>query len=413
MAREGTKELLPGSYIAEGMDQSQIGDKWDRKYQFTLSEQPLSNFSRASYNLTVRDVKTGETFYGEWNASSGKITFSLTWYGMVYQYDGTMDISQHTIHGMWYHKTPQNTSHQVDPGHSGTFNYKFESEDDIVLDIGLLHRDKDGACMKPQFKFAIQNSNFDAYVGVGDVRDGLEIGAGAEASTVIRREGSSWVEVVKSIKTKSKQDMLTYPGFKQLFGLIQEINKIEAMIFEKIGVNPAIDGVYFIIDAKIATGVSADLKLKLGWKDTDGYHMVGANGAIMVLVAAKVTIFGGYNPEKKTYKVLIGASNVTLTVFIRVEDKENKISFDEGLKAPLIACSDEIVVPNMYCCLGQPMNDENLGALIQYKVMYWVPFTNVIILLRCLYVYKQQKYRKFVEGNNLFKRFFVHIGISV
>eukprot|EP01083_Nonionella_stella_P283307 964135_1 len=414
-------ELKAGTWVVKGTDKSQTGAKFEQDYEFKLQEEAshyeMANGAHATYNLTVYGTHEGHLYPlcpGRWKAKSRKIIFVLEWYDTIYIYKGTCDTTHHKISGIWHAASPQ-LKH--DPGHCGTFLYQYETKtDDTEVDVGFLHRDQTGVHVRPQFKFGIKMANWEALMGIGDLQDGLEIGMGASVFTTIRREGSSWVEVVKSVKLKSKQDVINCPGLKQLFEIIQEINRLEALIFEKTGINPSVDGVYFIIDAKIHTGASVGVKVQLGWEDTDGYHMIGVCGEIMALVSAKVSVFTGYNPTEDKYKIIVGASNVGLTIIIQDAPKQpgQALHVGNSLKQPLNPSSDmnHMITPTFVLC--ESLTHERMKALSDHRVLYWLPFLNVIALLRGCWISCDSEYQRWrKENQEEFTRFMVHTVLSV
>eukprot|EP01083_Nonionella_stella_P119465 357110_1 len=415
MSQTPISELKAETWTVKGIDKSKIGTKFDEEFEFKLQEEPIhytmANGTRATYNLTVYGTHEGHLYPlcpGRWKAKSRKITFVMDWYDTMYIYKGVCDTTQRTISGIWHAVHPQ-LKHV--PAHSGTFLYEYEPKlDETVIDIGILHRDQSGVHVRPQFKFGIKMANCEALMGISDLQDGLEIGMGASVFTVIRREGSSWVEVVRSLKLKSKQDVINCPGLKQLFQIIQEINKLEAFIFEKTGINPSVDGVYFIIDAKIHTGASVGVKVELGWEDTDGYHMVGACGEIMALISAKVSVFCGYNPTQDKYKIQVGASNVGLTIVIQDAPKQQPGQGGNRLNEALNP-SSEVITPILLLC--DPLTDEKMKAFSDQRVWYWIPYLNILVLLRCWWIACDSDYQRWRKENRQeFARFILHAALS-
>merc|ERR1712154_538117 len=127
--------------------------------------------------------------------------------------------------------------------------------------------------------------------------------------------------------------------------------------------------------------------------DRDGYYMVGADAGIMALVEVGASLFSGYNPEKNTWKVVIGLSNVALAIFIRIKEKgelesDTNVNEDEVIKMPHMS--------------GVPMTNDVLDKQVRFGCMYWIPFCNAYWLFTAWRICKQPHYKKYVDGNKSF-----------
>eukprot|EP01083_Nonionella_stella_P221887 792272_1 len=420
-----SKPLTAGTYVVTGSDESKSDSSitWPRSYQFTLWEvenaltHVMANGTRAKYNLVVTDHTDNAIYPGKWIPKSRTIKFALQWDEEIYIYKGVCDTVNDEISGVWYPANPALNNHS---GHCGTFCYQFEPTMNATVDAGCWHGDREGVSLRPQFKFGAKFTNWEAWGGLGDLTDGIEVGIAVDAFTIIRREGSTWAQVVGSLKLKSEQDMLHSPGFRQLFQILQEINKLTALIYEKTGINPSIDGVYFVIDAKIKSGASIMGKASLAWAEgDDGYRMLGVSGEIMAILAAKIDMFWGYNATENKYKIIVGAANVTLTIYIHVLEIEPEAGVND-LEVPLNQTVTSLVkTPYLYGqrvgqCLGRSgLSDEYMKVICDVRVMYWVPYWNIVVLLRCWYICRQQEYRHWRQQSEEFNRFILHQVISL
>lgn len=186
------------------------------------------------------------------------------------------------------------------------------------LSVGALSLGSSGVALKPQFKFGAQVGNFTAEAGLHDVRDGLKISAEVEAAMAVQASGMSLQEVHDSIQFDT-------PGFREALDaakvfLSSRAEKL-ASVAESIGISKerletALNGkctgtkcspLTLKVQAEVGAGLSAHVCL--GWKDTQGYNMVGVGGKASAAVALSVSAFAGRHCKNKTAKIVLGITN--------------------------------------------------------------------------------------------------------
>eukprot|EP01083_Nonionella_stella_P029050 80061_1 len=186
-------------------------------------------------------------------------------------------------------------------------------------DAGPYHYDKKkGSSLKPQWKIGAKTSNVSVGGGIGDVRDGLDVGIGVSRFVKLHYEGATITDCLRSLKTKSKDDIMNYEGYKMLLGFIQRQNLLLATVLDKTGINLS-KGVWYDVEAKVSVALEVSAKLNLATgQDTEGYYMVGAGGKFMAGLGCSLDIFYGINATKRKQKVIIGCTGCELTVVVTV-----------------------------------------------------------------------------------------------
>ncbi|CAK0867701.1 unnamed protein product [Prorocentrum cordatum] len=186
------------------------------------------------------------------------------------------------------------------------------------LSVGALSLGSSGVALKPQFKFGAQIGNFTAEAGLHDLRDGLKISAEVEAAMAVEASGMSMQEVHDSIQCDT-------PGFREALDAAKVFmsNTTEkfAGIARSIGISKerlesALDGkcigkkctpMTLRVQAEIGAGFSAHVCL--GWKDTQGFNMVGVGGKASAAVSLSVSAFAGRHSKNKAARILLGITN--------------------------------------------------------------------------------------------------------
>jgi len=186
------------------------------------------------------------------------------------------------------------------------------------LSVGALSLGSNGIALKPQCKFGAQLGNFTAEAGLHDVRDGLKISAEVEAAMAVEASGMSLQEVHDSIQCDT-------PGFREALDAAKAFlsSRAEQLagIAESIGsskerLESALNGkctgtkcnpISLKVQAELGAGLSAHVCL--GWKDTQGYSMVGVGGKASAAVALSVSAFAGRHCKNKAAKIKLGITN--------------------------------------------------------------------------------------------------------
>jgi len=140
------------------------------------------------------------------------------------------------------------------------------------VSFGPLSITDKGVEVCPKMDFGVEFSNFHCNAGVGDVRNGLSLGAEGQFQQLFHGTGSSLEEFLRSLKAQDGvADGIINPLIHQSNRIISEVLRLVGMDIR--GAN--IDGVM-----KLATGFGVHGAAALGWQDTEGYNMVGAGGTV-------------------------------------------------------------------------------------------------------------------------------------
>jgi len=187
----------------------------------------------------------------------------------------------------------------------------------VQFDLGPISFGSRGVALKPQAKLGVTGENFNVDVGVGDVRDGLKVGAKAMAYVEAHAEGHDVLELHNTIHCKTA-------GFDDALRLAKELlgsgGSAIKDIAQALGVKPTLvetilagqaspDGrlAQLHLMAALQLGVSAEVRL--GWCDTKGYKLIGAGGMAASGVGLGVSIFAGEHISGKSMKIILAISN--------------------------------------------------------------------------------------------------------
>lgn len=197
--------------------------------------------------------------------------------------------------------------------------FKPSSKPKWAVHLGPLKIGSDGVKVQPKVNFGFQNRNVDLIAGVGDVRDGIKIGVDASVKKVYTTTGSSISEVLKNFDAAdetviSKYYKLAFPQSAVLGDIIKEaldqLAKIEP--FKR----PILAGSKITATVTGRAGVRVVGVANLGWKDTEGFNMVGG----VIGFEAGLGVKGGYQVGFKknpfTQRVVITAPYVVIDIRI-------------------------------------------------------------------------------------------------
>jgi len=184
------------------------------------------------------------------------------------------------------------------------------------VNLGPLSFGSRGLDLKPQFKVGAASANFSAELGLSDVRNGLRIAAKAEAKVEARAQGRSLSALHSSVHCET-------PGFREALkvakGLLASGSAARGRIAEALGLGaaqldaalpaeaPGEEPLLLRVKAAVALGTSAELRL--GWCDTQGYHMLGAGGSAAAAVSLGANVFAGKHASGASARVLLGIGN--------------------------------------------------------------------------------------------------------
>jgi len=203
------------------------------------------------------------------------------------------------------------------------------------LNLGPLSLGSKGIDLKPQLKLGVETSNFNAEIGVSDVRDGLKLAAKVEASVDAVTEGSSMHELHENIHCDT-------PGFREALkvakALLGKGSNVLVKIAEIVGITEESlmhifegkqadgseqankDRLHLVVNASIGVGASA--QLCLGWSNTQGYHMVGVGGEVAQGYALGGNVFAGKHRSGTSSKIILGIANFTFNYTVPLQVKE-------------------------------------------------------------------------------------------
>jgi len=178
-----------------------------------------------------------------------------------------------------------------------------EKEAVSSVNLGPLEVNKHGATIKPKFNIGVNVRGASVNAGILDVRDGLKGSVEAAIQKTYKTECHQLAECFRSLKARSKA-----PGVDHLIlGAARMLGKLgEVLKLNKVGSNTK------KIEAQVAVGTSVGVsgELYLGWKDTKGWHMIGAGVGMSFGPKIEGKLRFGYHKVEK--KARIGGSITTV-----------------------------------------------------------------------------------------------------
>jgi len=167
------------------------------------------------------------------------------------------------------------------------------------INLGFVEVGSAGFDVKPKFEFGADVDGHGFNAGVGDVRNGLKIGASAGSTQHAEAEGSDIAEFVNSLKfTGAALEAFNIDKIISLItSALSDVTKMTG-IDSLVGGHVRIKGK---CECTLGLGVSGEVAL--GWKDTEGFHMIGGGGKVL----AGATVMAGKD-YRNDVKLIIGVA---------------------------------------------------------------------------------------------------------
>jgi len=255
------------------------------------------------------------------------------------------------------------------------------------LHLGPVTLTSGGTEVKPQFKFGGQAGSFKAEYGIGDVRDGLQFDMNVEGFVEAEAEGHSLDELHEQVRqtvsggaseagSKARERARSWglgaAALERCTGAIDERQQrqwaeaVEAarqtlstsassagsrvtQIAKSLGLDVA-DLQRLLEDkseapmtlrVKAAAGLGLSSKMCLGWRDTDGYHMVGVGTTVSNILSLGGNVFAGKHSSGTSLKLVLGIGNFTFEYVLPAAPRQAAAAAGEPLGAPLAPAAPE------------------------------------------------------------------------
>uniref|UniRef100_A0A0G4GQS5 Uncharacterized protein n=1 Tax=Chromera velia CCMP2878 TaxID=1169474 RepID=A0A0G4GQS5_9ALVE len=187
-------------------------------------------------------------------------------------------------------------------GDPNAVEVKAKEGPNVKVHFGPLEVSSGGVVLKPKFSVGFQSGHIYAVGGMRDVRDGLAVEALAMGQKTYCTSGSSLVEFLQKIKATDPIPVLD--------DVITAVPQIVAAVLEITGIDiqapgKEVEGLLYLY-----SGIGVTAGAYLGWTDTSGYRMVGAEGKIAAAVGLGMTIRVGMHEDEKSVRIVFFLSNV-------------------------------------------------------------------------------------------------------
>ncbi|CAJ1389217.1 unnamed protein product [Effrenium voratum] len=183
--------------------------------------------------------------------------------------------------------------------------------------VGPLEIDSSGVVVKPKFNLGIAGGSIYALAGVRDVRDGIAAETLAMYVKSYASSGKTLVEFLRQIKAQEPLPVLD--------DIIASLPQIASQVVETAGADiqkEDVLGVEGVVYIYVGAGVTAGVYL--GWVDTSGYRMIGAEGTIATGAGLGVTLRAGMNEDKMAVRVVAYLSNVGFDIIVKYPQPQGK-----------------------------------------------------------------------------------------
>lgn len=190
------------------------------------------------------------------------------------------------------------------------------TSDSWGVDLGPLSVGTDGVNVRPALLLGVHKGNMDVHAGVSDLRggEGLKVGASMDVKQTFKATGSSLTDFLVSLRAEDESRLADL-----LNPILAHIDSVVAAVLKRTGVDvsgPArVEGTL-----QVKVGVGAGAAVALGWRDAEGYRMVGAGGDVAALVSLGASVFAGVKDVRRPrdVKLQIGGSNFEMKIKIKL-----------------------------------------------------------------------------------------------
>ena len=187
----------------------------------------------------------------------------------------------------------------------------------VNINIGPLSINERSFKIKPKFDFGAQIAGTGINFGLGDVRDGINIVARADLTTqTVKGGGKNMEEFLRSLEFEGPvaEILNEKVHFQDIVHFFTSILAETSKLFKIENIHVAfVDG-----NCTGTIGTVAGAGVSLGWKDEEGYRMMGASGTLLV-------VGGGYRvglhesrPKIKTiFKLALGGASFRFVLYVK------------------------------------------------------------------------------------------------
>ena len=152
----------------------------------------------------------------------------------------------------------------------------------VNINIGPLSINERSFKIKPKFDFGAQIAGTGINFGLGDVRDGINIVARADLTTqTVKGGGKNMEEFLRSLEFEGPvaEILNEKVHFQDIVHFFTSILAETSKLFKIENIHVAfVDG-----NCTGTIGTVAGAGVSLGWKDEEGYRMMGASGTLLVV----------------------------------------------------------------------------------------------------------------------------------
>jgi len=148
----------------------------------------------------------------------------------------------------------------------------------------------------PKLTFGYSNGAITLVGGVGDLRDGFNIGIDGSYTQTYKTKGGNLAEVIENLISEKDAGLKAFRKVIDPLELKKEVERSLVLLLKEAKLNKAKlpDNVDVVVKISVGVGASAGYSPGL-WKSTNGYTMVGLSGSVLKIDGGT---YYGYKKKK-------------------------------------------------------------------------------------------------------------------
>merc|ERR1711957_500972 len=143
--------------------------------------------------------------------------------------------------------------------------------------------------------------------GTGDLRDGFSVDLGASAGQSFHGSGNTMNAFLQNLKAGNENGQVA----KFVGDIIAILPNLIGQISKKVGVDLKVCK-NFKGTGTFQTGVGGSAKVSVGFRDPEGFCMMGAGGDATLGMSGGVSVFAGKHENDHKVKILVSVSNIAI-----------------------------------------------------------------------------------------------------
>lgn len=213
------------------------------------------------------------------------------------------------------------------------------------FNVGFFSINDKGMTMKPKFDFGASIGGSGAYIGLGDVRDGINIGTHIDVvSQTVKGSGKDMEEFLRSLEFTGRIAEIL-DDTVHLNKIIHFFTDILAEISRRCKIGTFhVAHIEGTCTGKIGSSIGAGLSL--GWKDEEKYRMLGASGTLAVGGEYRAGLHESKTKIKTIFKLSMAGVSFRFVIYARRKNSDEipPVSIEKLIDQNILVDPDENTV---------------------------------------------------------------------